>query len=191
MTTAPQEAIGRGATADRTHQLYREHGRAIFAYCHHKLRSREETEDAVQTVFMNAFRALERGTVPQHEQAWLFRIAHNECLNRRTSSARRLRVESPNDLQLLEAAVPAPAGDDPLELVSLEDALDRMPRNQRRAILLREWQGLSYREIADDLQVSQSAVEMLIFRARRGLAAALEPEAPVRRRAAGCDSSPD
>jgi len=40
---------------------------------------------------------------------------------------------------------------------------------QRRAILLREWQGLSYAEIADELQLSVGAVEALLFRARRGL----------------------
>ena len=49
-----------------------------------------------------------------------------------------------------------------------------MPEQQRRAILLREWQGLSYREIAEELEVTQSAVETLIFRARRSLAAGLE-----------------
>ena len=49
-----------------------------------------------------------------------------------------------------------------------------MPEQQRRAILLREWQGLSYREVAKELDVSQAAVETLIFRARRSLAAGLE-----------------
>lgn len=176
--------------SEATHRLYREHGRQVYAYCFHKLRSREEAEDAVQTTFMNAFRALQRGTVPQHEQAWIFRIAHNECLNRQTSSVRRLRVESPNNLQALEDAIPAPASGDPLQLVSLEDALDRMPHNQRRAIVLREWQGLSYREIAAELRVSQNAVEMLIFRARRGLAAALDTEAPGEgRRASGAGTA--
>ena len=190
MTDAVEPATRPGGTASAraTQQLYREHGRQVYTYCLHKLRSREEAEDAVQTTFMNAFRALQRGTVPEHEQAWLFRIAHNECLNRRTSSVRRLRVESPNDLHVLQDAIPAPAGGDPLELVSLEDALDRMPRNQRKAILLREWQGLSYREIAAELCVSQNAVEMLIFRARRGLADAMEPDTSSqqkRRSAAG------
>ena len=53
-----------------------------------------------------------------------------------------------------------------------------MPDQQRRAILLREWQGLSYREIAEELELSQSAVETLIFRARRSLAKGLtEPHA--------------
>src|SRR5207302_903468 len=69
-----------------------------------------------------------------------------------------------------------------LELMGLDEALEQMPENQRRAILLREWQGLSYREIASELELSQGAVEMLIFRARRTLASALEePAAPKRR----------
>ena len=58
----------------------------------------------------------------------------------------------------------------------LTESLEHMPDNQRRAILLREWQGLSYHEIADELKLSQSAVETLIFRARRNLAANLESE---------------
>ena len=59
----------------------------------------------------------------------------------------------------------------------LTAALEHMPESQRRAILLREWQGLSYHEIADELKLSQSAVETLIFRARRALASNLESEA--------------
>ena len=59
----------------------------------------------------------------------------------------------------------------------LTESLEHMPESQRRAILLREWQGLSYHEIAGELKLSQSAVETLIFRARRNLAANLESEA--------------
>ena len=48
-----------------------------------------------------------------------------------------------------------------------------MPEQQRRALLLREWQGLSYREIAEEMRLTQAAVETLLFRARRSLADAL------------------
>jgi hypothetical protein len=54
--------------------------------------------------------------------------------------------------------------------MGLEDALARMPELQRRAILLREWRGMSYKEIAAELELSGAAVETLIFRARRSLA---------------------
>ena len=159
--------------ADAASELYERYSAQIFGYCFHQLGSREEAEDAVQTTFMNAFRGLARGIVPQAEQAWVFKIAHNVCLSRRRSSWRRGRVEAPNNMEVLQEVVPAKekAAD---ELIRLQDVLETMPENQRRAILLREWQGLSYREIADELDLSQAAVETLIFRARRALAAGLE-----------------
>src|SRR5437868_14378308 len=123
---------------------------------------------------MNAFRALQRGTSTQFEQAWLYKIAQNVCYERQSSSSRRRLHEAPNDFEVLQEVVPASDRDDSLELIGIEDALEGMPENQRRAILLREWQGLSYREIGEELGLSQAAVEMLIFRARRALAGALE-----------------
>jgi RNA polymerase sigma factor (sigma-70 family) len=163
------------ATVDATRSLYERFAGQIYGYCLHQLGSREEAEDAVQTTFLNAFRGLKRGVVPDLESAWLFKIAHNVCLSRRRSSWRRGRVESPNNLEVLQEVVPAhERGND--DLIRLQDALEGMPETQRRAILLREWQGLSYREIAAALEVSQSAVETLIFRARRSLAARLEKE---------------
>jgi RNA polymerase sigma factor (sigma-70 family) len=180
-------AFGRAARVERptapgcdaTRDLYERFSAQIFGYCLHQLGSREEAEDAMQTTFMNAFRGLQRGIVPEVESAWLFKIAHNVCLSRRRSTWRRGRVEAPNNLEVLQEVIPAreQLGD---ELIGLPDVLEQMPESQRRAILLREWQGLSYREIADELRLSQSAVETLIFRARRALAAGLEvkPERP-------------
>ena len=51
-----------------------------------------------------------------------------------------------------------------------------LPKQQQRALLLREWQGLSYKEIAEELALTQAAVETLLFRARRSLAAGLSDE---------------
>lgn len=183
MATAAHPQQTCGGVAEATHRLYLRYGRQIHAYCLHHLRSREEAEDAVQTTFLNAFRGLQGGTTPLSEQAWLYKIAHNVCLARLSSSSRRLRLESPNDFELLQELVPAEASGDGLELMGLEDALEKMPEKQRRAILLREWQGLSYREIAAEMSLTQGAVEMLIFRARRTLAQALEQPASEELRA--------
>jgi RNA polymerase sigma factor (sigma-70 family) len=170
--------------ADLTRALYERYAAQIFRYCLHQLGSREEAEDAVQSTFLNAFRGIKRGVVPELEAAWLFKIAHNVCLSRRRSSWRRTRIESPTDFELVEEVAPAPSRLSD-ELVGLQDVLEQMPENQRRAILLREWQGLSYREIAEELEVSQPAVETLIFRARRSLAKGLEePPAPAGKRRA-------
>src|SRR2546428_13090983 len=126
---------------------------------------------------MNAFRGLSRGIVPELESAWLFKIAHNVCLSRRRSSWRRGKVEAPNNFEVLQEVIPGREEAVADELIRLPDVLEEMPENQRRAILLREWQGLTYREISAELGLSQAAVETLIFRARRALAAGLEQDA--------------
>ena len=162
--------------ADAAGDLYERYSAQIHGYCLHQLGSREEAEDAVQTTFMNAFRGLSRGIVPELESAWLFKIAHNVCLSRRRSSWRRGKIEAPNNFEVLQEVIPGreQVSD---ELIGLQDVLEKMPENQRRAILLREWQGLTYREISAELGLSQAAVETLIFRARRALAQGLEQDA--------------
>src|SRR6184192_504539 len=120
----------RAHEADATRLLYERYSRQIFAYCLHQLSSREEAEDAVQTTFMNAFRGLQRGVVPEAEQAWLFKIAENVCLSRRRSSWRRGKVESPNDFEVLQEVTPSRTTNGNVELIGLEDALAAMPENQ-------------------------------------------------------------
>ena len=171
LPVAPEAAVA--------HRLYERHSAKLLGYCRHRLGTLEEAEDAVQTTFMNAFRALGRGVVPELESAWLFKIAENVCLSRRRSSWRRNRIESSTDLELIEEIVPGPSRQRD-ELIGIQAALAAMPEQQRRAILLREWKGLSYREIGVELELSQSAVETLIFRARRSLAQALEGPLVVR-----------
>jgi RNA polymerase sigma factor (sigma-70 family) len=162
-------------------ELYERYSEQILGYCQHQLGSREEAEDAVQTTFMNALRGLQRGIVPELESAWLFKIAHNVCLSRHRSSWRRGKVESPNNFEVLQEVVAGPDHKAD-ELIRLQDVLEGMPEHQRRAILLREWQGLTYKEISTELGLTQGAVETLIFRARRALAQGLEQDADTWKR---------
>jgi RNA polymerase sigma factor (sigma-70 family) len=157
--------------------LFTEHSRLIYAYCLRRLGSPEEAEDALQATYLNAYRSLKRGFQPNEGQAWLLRVAHNVCVSRLRSKSRRRLFERSHDFQAAEDQLAAPEILDD-ELFSLEDALAGMPEQQRRAILLREWQGLSYREVATELGLTQSAVETLLFRARRSLAQALETTRP-------------
>jgi RNA polymerase sigma-70 factor, ECF subfamily len=153
-------------------RLYERHSSRVFGYCFRMLGSREEAEDASQTTFMQAFRALQRGVVPVFETAWLLTIAKNVCHARYRAVGRRKAVEfarDPHDIEALAAgAEPADAA-----LMGLQDALARLPEMQRRAFLMREWQGRSYAEIGEELGVTVPAVEALIFRARRALASDL------------------
>src|ERR1700758_1548157 len=143
----------RQSEGEATRLLYERHQRKILAFCQHQLGNREEAEDATQITFLNAFRGLKRGTSPEFEAAWLFKIAHNVCLTKQRNSYRRRLVEAPSDLELIEERVPARGGDTD-ELFGLQSALRVLPEQQRRALLLREWQGLSYKEIADEMRTS-------------------------------------
>jgi len=166
-------ALAHAPTADATRLLYERHSSRIFGFCLSRLGSREEAEDAVQTTFLNAQRGLGRGVVPDYELAWLFKIAQNVCHNRHQSARRRGCVEATHDLDALQDVLATPERGGSVSLGDLTQALSAVPERQRRALLLREFQGLSYEEISLELGVSVSAVETLIFRARRSVAAEL------------------
>ena len=151
----------------------------VYRYCRGQLRSHDEAEDAVQSTFLRVFTALQKGVVPEREVAWVYKIARNVCLSRRLGWARRACVERPHDFDALEDRLAAPEPERPEELGGLRDALAGMPERLRRVILLREWHGLSYAEIAESLGVSVSAVETLIFRGRRYRADALRGAEPA------------
>jgi RNA polymerase sigma factor (sigma-70 family) len=178
----PARAAESLPAADGTRLLYEQYHDRVFGYCLYQLGTREEAEDATQTTFLWAFRGLRRGVVPRAEDSWLFTIAKNACRACQRARGRRRQREVVSDPHVLAdvSAAPIRRHDD---LIGLEDALARMPELQRRAILLREWRGLSYREIAAELDLSGAAVETLIFRARRSLAELLNGKpAPKRAR---------
>jgi RNA polymerase sigma-70 factor (ECF subfamily) len=165
--------LGRPNEAQAAADLYARHSQRIFGYCLGLLRNREEAEDAVQTTFLNAYRGLRRGIRPEFEAAWLYKIAQNVCRTRRVTAWRRGKIETPRDLDALQDLVAAPEQATG-QATALAEALKQLPERYRTIILLREWQGLSYREIATELDLSEAAVEMLVFRARRSLAEQLE-----------------
>jgi RNA polymerase sigma-70 factor (ECF subfamily) len=147
--------------------LYARFRDRIYGFCLYRLDEVDEAEDAVQTTFLYAFRALRRGVVPVAEGPWLFAIAKNVCLERHRTRRRRLEVPADPLALASEAAAVEHSDDDGLRL---QEALGRLSESQRLAYVLREWRGLSYREIAATMETSVSAVETLIFRARRALA---------------------
>ena len=179
--TVTSERVASGATAA---QLYERYGNQIYRYCLGRLRDREEAADALQNTFLRVHVALEKGVVPRYEASWLYKIAHNVCLSWFESSGRRALIETPRDLDSLDEALLAGPASEHEAVEDLAEALAALPHNLRQAILLREWQGLSYAEIAEAMDTTVSAVETLIVRARRQMAAMLERSGTHVRRAA-------
>jgi len=178
-------ALAQVPSADATRQLYERHSSRIFGFCLSRLGSREEAEDAVQTTFLNVQRGLGRGVVPEYELAWLFKIAQNVCNNRHQSARRRGRVEATHDLDALQDVIASPDRNPGVSLGDLTHALGAIPTRQRKALLLREFQGYSYEEIASELGISVAAVETLLFRARRAVAQQLEQSGTTSRKQRG------
>src|SRR6266699_1388791 len=153
-------------------RLYNRHVGDVYRYALAVMRNPADAEDVTQTTFLNAYRAyVEKGSRPEKPQNWLIAIAHNVCRQRFRQSARRpTEVAFDDDIgsQLVEPDDDAPSGED------IRRALGHLAFNQRAALVMRELEGRSYAEIAEILELSPSAVETLIFRARRALREQLE-----------------
>jgi RNA polymerase sigma factor (sigma-70 family) len=157
------------ATDRSFERLYRKHAGDVYRYALVVLRNQADAEDVTQTTFLNAYRAMENGERPRSPQNWLIAIAHNVCRQRFRQSQRR-----PNEVAYEEELAEAVVDDDAISAEDIRRALGHLAFNQRSALVMRELEGRSYQEIAEILDLSVSAVETLIFRARRALREQLE-----------------
>ncbi|MGE5273430.1 MAG: sigma-70 family RNA polymerase sigma factor [Verrucomicrobiota bacterium] len=142
------------------------HRRLIERLCRILLSDSSDAEDATQQTFLLAYQSLLSGTRPHHPRAWLCTIARRECWAR-DHRRRRERAAPP----VVARAEPDPAEQTVLraEFATMNAGLKELPARQRQAIVLRELAGLSYTQLAATLEVSESAAEALLVRARRNL----------------------
>src|SRR3954468_1816159 len=153
------------------HDRYRQR---LFAYVRQMLSgaSRQDAEDVLQDVFVRAYGSLRNDRREMNVRAWLYRVAHNRCIDH------------------LRRPVPPAAGPfgvsrkplhDPVEeaqrrddLRQLVEDVGRLPEQQRSALLMREIDGMTYADLAVALDVTVPAVKSLLVRARVGLVEAAE-----------------
>lgn len=157
--------------ADRSFErIYRKHVGDVYRYALAVLRQPADAEDVAQTTFLNAYRAYQRGERPRNAQNWLIAIAHNVCRQRFRQSQRRPDEVAFDDRvgEIVPEEDRGPSAED------IQRALGHIAFNQRAALVMRELEGRSYGEIAEILETSVSAVETLLFRARRALREQLE-----------------
>jgi RNA polymerase sigma factor (sigma-70 family) len=149
--------------------LYRRHGSAVYRYALAVLGNHADAEDVTQTTFLNAYRSLSQGVRPRKPANWLLTIASNAI-----KQSFRQKQARPHEV-VLDYEIADKGGDEEGPTVGeLLAALSRIPAQQRQAIVLREFEGRSYAETAEILGISTSALETLLFRARRSLAEELE-----------------
>jgi RNA polymerase sigma factor (sigma-70 family) len=151
--------------------LYRRHRGEVYRYAYAVIGNHADAEDVTQTTFLNAYRALEQGVHPRMPSNWLLTIASNAIKQRfREEKAR------PRQIELDEHIASSESRNDGPSIGELLSALSKIPPQQRQAIILREFEGRPYREIADILGATTSALETLLFRARRSLTRELEQQ---------------
>jgi len=149
-------------------RLYRQNVREVYRYALVVLRSPEDAEDVTQTTFLNAYGAFVSGDRLDSPRNRLMGIAHELCHQRARQEARLDEVELE---ERIHEAVPDEEGPGAHDM---QRALGHLRFDQRAALIMREVEGRSYAEIAEILNVSDTAVETLIFRARRALRERLE-----------------
>ena len=153
---------------ERLTSLYELHAADAFRYAMHLTGRREDAEDVVQHVFLQAYASLEAGRELVNPRAWLIKATKHRSLN-----LLRDRRDTPS----ADIDPPAPFGTDESEAEALAEvraALWSLPETQHHAFVLRHWSGLSQDEIADVLETTPGAVESLLVRARATLVAERE-----------------
>ncbi|MET0684477.1 MAG: sigma-70 family RNA polymerase sigma factor [Solirubrobacteraceae bacterium] len=153
------------------HDRYRQR---LFGYVRQMLsrHSRQDAEDVLQDVFVRAYGALRSDEREINVRAWLYRVAHNRCIDHlRRPRPAASEIFEMSRTPLLDPVDEAQRRDDLKRLVS---DVARLPEQQRSALLMREMDGMSYADLAAALDVTVPAVKSLLVRARVGLVEAQE-----------------
>lgn len=164
-------ALFRAGNEDAFRAIHDRYRQRLFAYTRQMLPgSLQDAEDALQDVFVRAYFNLRADDRQLALRAWLYRVAHNRCVDQ----LRRPPQAPPEALEPLRGQL-----SDPLAVAEQREALRRLvqdvrrlPDQQRSALLMRELSGMSYLELAQALGTSVPAVKSLLVRARIGLAQA-------------------
>ena len=153
-------------------QLVVHHQRAVFNIAYRMMGNRQEAEDVAQESFVKTYQALDRFDRERPFAPWLYRITTNTALN----WIKRRRPEAELEEETARVtATPSPEAQAIAAETSerLRAAIATLPPNYRAAIELRHFQGLSYQEMSESLDVPLSDVKSWLFRARRKLREAL------------------
>ena len=143
----------------------------LLRYLVRLLGDAHEAEDACQEAFLRAHRAFARLAPDSNSRAWLYRIATNTALDAARRRARQAARTADADLDGLPAAGVSPEQREQLRAVAR--AVQALPARQRGALMLRQFQGLGYAEIAASLGGNEAAARANVYQAIKKLRAAL------------------
>ena len=170
----------RGGDSAAFRELFTKYSQALVNFAYRFVGRRDRAEELVQDAFLQIYRARGRYEAKARFTTYLYRVTTNLCLN----ELRRFEYQGKTEplegnlnrdddagRELADDRIPA--AEDRLAGVETGDrikgVLDKLPPNQRVALLLSRVEGLSYQEVAKCLETTESAVKSLIFRATQTL----------------------
>ncbi len=164
----------RGGDQSAFAALVSRHQATVYRIVYRMLRNADDAEEITQITFVKAFRSFHRFKEEFDFHPWLYKIAVNAAL---TQIDRRKRQRSVDIDVVPEGQLPRPPHEEsPLEVTGrrelldqVEEALDRIPPEQKAVFLLRVSEGLSYEEIAGALEIPKGTVMSRLSRARESL----------------------
>ena len=172
MTWSDEELVSRsiGGDADSFNQLVLRWERPIYALAYRVIGREEDARDVCQETFLRAFRALGGFRGQAKFSSWLYRIALNLCRDWVRRQRRTPVVPLPEDVDVIELAASREPTEPIEDLVArrdltraVEKAMARLPEEQRTAIILKEYHGLTFQEIADLVGCPLSTVKTRLY----------------------------
>jgi RNA polymerase sigma-70 factor (ECF subfamily) len=172
MTWSDEELVSRsiGGDADSFNQLVLRWERPIYALAYRVIGREEDARDVCQETFLRAFRALGGFRGQAKFSSWLYRIALNLCRDWVRRQRRTPVVQLPEDVDVMELAASREPTEPIEDLVArrdltrvVEKAMARLPEEQRTAIILKEYHGLTFQEIADLVGCPLSTVKTRLY----------------------------
>src|SRR5881409_2325251 len=163
-------ALSVGGDLDSFNQLVLRWERPIYALAYRVLGREEDARDVAQETFLRAFRALKGFKGQAKFSSWLYRIALNLCRDWIRRERRTPVVQAPEDVDLMDLAAAREPSESIEDLVARQDlsraverAMAALPEEQRTAIILKEYHGLTFQEIADLVGCPLSTVKTRLY----------------------------
>lgn len=158
--------------------LYNRFKNPVFAFCLKMLGDREQAEDVMQETFLRVYENRDRLMKTSSFKSWLFTIARNQCLNTIRKSGRTVMMYPAAKNSLVSPDTPVSHMEKSEQVEYVTELLARLKPDYREVIILREYQNLSYQEIAAATRSSLSAVKSRLFKARRKLEQMMQENRP-------------
>lgn len=172
MTSTDEELVARSirGDADSFNELIVRWERPIYALAYRTIGREEDARDVCQETFLRAFRALPRFRGEAKFSSWIYRIALNLCRDWSRRERRAPLVQVPDDTDAMEFAAAVEPSESIEDLVARRDLTRRverlmgdLPEEQRTAIVLKEYHGLTFQEIADLVGCPLSTVKTRLY----------------------------